>query len=172
MRTGILLLIKGLGRGGAEQLLVDSAPRFDTDRFRYEVVYLLPWKNALVGDLQSAGLLVHSHSPVSGVGARMALPGIRMVSTEHNVWDRYHRATYWGNVLTFPRNDHVFAVSEEVRASVRYPRPLRFLRVPPVETLYHGVNVDRVQSWDGVGGVREELGIPEGAPVMGTVGNL
>ena len=30
-----------------------------------------------------------------------------------------------GNVLTFPRNDHVFAVSDEVRRSIRYPRPLR-----------------------------------------------
>ena len=33
----VLVLIKGLGRGGAEQLLVNAAPYFDRSRFDYEV---------------------------------------------------------------------------------------------------------------------------------------
>ena len=36
MTHRILLLIKGLGRGGAEQLLVNSAAYTDRDRFGYE----------------------------------------------------------------------------------------------------------------------------------------
>ncbi|MGH2664057.1 MAG: glycosyltransferase [Actinomycetota bacterium] len=196
----ILLLIKGLGRGGAEQLLLSAASHLDRDRFEYEVAYLLPWKNALVGSLEKTGMpvhcldgargpgwltrlrdlvrrrrieLVHSHSPLPAVGSRLALPArMRRVYTEHNVWDRYHRATYWANVLTFPRSDHVFAVSEQVRESIRYPRGLRSRRMPPVETLYHGLDPDAVSGWDGPNGIRQELGIPDDAPVVGTVANF
>ncbi|MGH2572281.1 MAG: glycosyltransferase [Actinomycetota bacterium] len=198
----ILLLIKGLGRGGAEQLLVNAARYLDTSRFSYEVAYLLPWKDALVSELEEANLpvhclhggrgpgwlsrlrrlvrdrqidLVHSHSPIAAVGARLALgrrPAVRRVYTEHNVWERYHRATYWANLLTFPRSDHVFAVSEHVALSIRYPAALRFRRMPPVETRYHGIDPQAVSSWPSPDGIREELGIPESAPVVGTVANF
>ncbi len=69
-----------------------------------------------------------------------------LVTTEHNVWERYHRATYWANAVTFPRNDHVFAVSEEVRDVDPLPEGLRrFRRTPPLETLHHGIDLDRVR---------------------------
>jgi glycosyltransferase involved in cell wall biosynthesis len=197
----VLILIKGLGRGGAEQLLVNAATYRDAAEFDYEVAYLLPWKDALVRDLEVAGLavgcldgargvawirrlralvehrridLVHIHSPYPAIGARIGLQGcrVRLVCTEHNVWQRYHRATYWGNALTFPLNDHVFAVSNRVRASIRYPKPLRGRRMPPVETLYHGPDPSissRIARGDSL---REELGIPKEAPVVGTVANF
>jgi glycosyltransferase involved in cell wall biosynthesis len=196
----ILLLIKGLGRGGAEYLLAAAVRRGDRERFLYEVAYLLPWKDALVSDIEALGVqvhcleggrgvawvgrmrslvqdrglrLVHAHSPYPAVAARMALPGgTRLVYTEHNVWPRYRWPTYWGNLLTFGRNDHVFAVSDQVRASVRYPAALRSLPMPPVETLYHGVDVDEVGSGGSPDGVRAELGIPADAPLVGTVGSL
>jgi hypothetical protein len=41
-RHRILVLIKGLGLGGAERLIVDSLPYLDRDRFEYELGYLLP----------------------------------------------------------------------------------------------------------------------------------
>lgn len=198
--TGVLLLIKGLGRGGAEQLLVSASRHLDTGRFRYEVAYLLPWKDALVGALGAAGLpahcldggrgvgwvgrlrdlvrdrrfdVVHAHSPIPAVAARAALPrAVRNVYTEHNLWPRYHRATYWANLLTFGRNDHVFAVSDEVRASIRYPRALNGLRRPPVETLYHGLDWSAIPPAASRDEARAELGIPADAAVVGTVGNL
>jgi glycosyltransferase involved in cell wall biosynthesis len=198
----VLLLIKGLGRGGAEQILASSAPYLDTTRFRYEVAYLLPHKCALVGDLQAAGLevhclegtsgagwvgrlrrlvrereidLIHLHSPYPAVGARIGLRGPgrpRIVTTEHIGWEFYRRATYWPNLLTFFRNDHAFAVSDQVRRSIRYPAPLRSLPMPPLETLHHGLDLDAVARWSGPDGVREELGVPEEAPVIGTVANF
>jgi len=197
----ILLLIKTLNRGGAEQLLVSSAPYLDRSRFAYEVAYLLPTYDAMVATLEAAGLpvrcldgargvgwirrlealvrerevdLVHVHSPYAAIGARIRLQGRsvpRIVYTEHSVWEGYRRATYWGNLLTFPRNDHVFAVSEHVRASLRYPRPLS-LRMPPVETLYHGVDPNRLPSSVEPDDVRRELGIPGGAPVVGCIANF
>ncbi len=200
MRT-ILLLSKGLARGGAEQLLVNAAPYGDASRFRYEVAYLLPELDAVAPDLRRAGFrvtciggaqgtrwmarlrrlvherridLVHAHSPYAAIGARLALRrrDVRLVYTEHNVWESYHRATYWGNLLTYFRNDHVFAVSDQVRRSARYPRTLRFLPMPPVEVLYHGIDPAAREAWGSSDGVRAELGIPEGVPVVGMVGSF
>jgi glycosyltransferase involved in cell wall biosynthesis len=186
----VLVVIKGLGRGGAEQLLASAAPYLDRERHRYQFAYLLPWKDSLVPELTGAGFpvhcldgahgagwvgrlrallrrqriqLVHAHSPVAAAGARLvAGRGTRVVYTEHNLWSRYHRATFAANLATFPRNDHVFAVSEMVAASIRYPAPLRLLPMPAVPAVVVGE----------ADGVRDELGIPGDAPVIGSVANF
>jgi glycosyltransferase involved in cell wall biosynthesis len=195
----VLVLIKGLGRGGAEQLLVSGAPYLDRERFRYRFAYLLPEKDSLVPELRRAGLpvdcldgaggpgwvgrlrellrrervgLVHAHSPVAAAAARVvAGRHTRVVYTEHNVWSRYHRATRAANLTTFPRNDHVFAVSDMVRDSIRYPGPMRLLPMPPLETLRHGLDPATAAAWEG-DGVRAELGIPEDAPLIGCIANF
>jgi glycosyltransferase involved in cell wall biosynthesis len=196
----VLVLIKGLGRGGAEFLVLSAMRYRDPDRFRYRVAYLLPSKDALVPELRAVDVptvclngargagwvrrlrrllreeridVVHAHSPLPAMGARLvAGRRTRLVYTEHNLWQRYHRATYWGNAVTYPRNDLVFAVSEEVRRSIRYPRALSFLRMPPVETLYYGVEPTILERAPRPDGVREEFGIPPGVPLVGTVANL
>ncbi|HEX6230667.1 MAG TPA: glycosyltransferase [Actinomycetota bacterium] len=200
MSARVLTLIKGLGRGGAEQLLASAVPYVDRTRFQFEVAYLLPWKDALVSELRDAGLrvtcldgargvawigrlrrlvrerridLLHNHSPYTAIGSRVGLGRrIRRVYTEHNTWDRYHPLTRWGNMLTLHRVDHVFAVSDHVRDSIRYPAGLRWIRRPPVESLYHGIDPAAVATWAGGDGVRRELGVPEDAPVVGTVANF
>jgi glycosyltransferase involved in cell wall biosynthesis len=184
----VLHLIKGLGRGGAEQLLASTTRHLDRSRFTCEVAYLLPARDDLAGELAGQGVvvhcldgpgwplklrrlarardvdLVHAHSPYAAAGARVALPRrLPLVYTEHNVWESYRRPTYWANRLTYARNDHVFAVSERVRAS------LRPLRMPPAETLYHGYDPTRLGAADGA---RAALGIPADAPVVGTVANF
>lgn len=198
--NGVLLLIKGLGRGGAEQLLASAAPHLDRTRWEYEVAYLLPWKDALVSEVGGTGLpvhclgrspgwvarlrnlvrereidIVHAHSPVPAIGARLALPRRgkpRLVYTEHNVWERYHPATFWGNALTFGRNDHVFAVADDVRASIRYPAPLVRRPMPMIETLHYGVDPTAISEPSPRAAVLEELGIPSSARVVGTVANF
>jgi len=198
----IVILIKGLGRGGAEQLLVSAARHLNTSRFGYRIAYLLPWKDALVNDLNDAGVrtvclggsdgfgwvgrlrelviadnidLVHSHSPYAAVGARLAFRGPRrprQVYTEHNLWSRYHAATYWANLLTFPRSDHVFAVSQHVLESIRYPSALGWMRYPPSETLYHGIDSATIIERASRDRVRVEFGIGAHDPVVGTVANF
>jgi len=98
--VGVLLLIKGLGVGGAERLLERAIPYLDRDRYDYHVAYLLPWKDALVPAFRAAGLpvsclefhrggilsagrrlatlvrregisLIHAHLPVAGILARL-----------------------------------------------------------------------------------------------------
>ena len=73
-RPRVLWAIKGLGRGGAEQLLVSAARVADHDRFSYEVCYLLPHKNHLVPALAQEGVLVH------GLGEPGTRPRVRRES--------------------------------------------------------------------------------------------
>jgi glycosyltransferase involved in cell wall biosynthesis len=86
--------------------------------------------------------VIHAHSPILAVAARIALPKTPLIYTEHNEWSRYRAPTYVANLLTYGANDHVFAVSDAVRASIRYPRGLRWRRMPTVETLYHGPSLE------------------------------
>jgi glycosyltransferase involved in cell wall biosynthesis len=199
----VLWLMKGLGLGGAERLLALMAPKLDPERFEVEVAYLLPWKNAFVPDLERAGIgvtcldarrtvdprwvvrlrkllaarridLVHTHSPVPAAAARLLVAEqVRLLHTEHNVWDRYRWPTYAANAATYGRNDAVLAVSDGVADSVRRPRWLPTASYPPVETLLHGVDIDDARRGpEARHAARERLGLPADVPVIGNVANL
>ena len=49
----MLWLVKGLGPGGAERLLVAAAATHDRSEFSFEAAYLLPWKDHLVAELEA-----------------------------------------------------------------------------------------------------------------------
>ena len=193
----VLYLIKGLGRGGAEQSILNGVRYHDTSRFTYELAYLMPQMNELAPEFEAFGVrlhrlggkggswvralrslvrereidVVHAHSPLAAAGARVGLRGLaRVVYSEQNVWDAYHPATRWANMITFPLNDHVLAVSDHVRRSMRYPRGLP-LRMPPVSVVHHGLDWDAVARWSVPDGARATLGLPPDAPVVGTVAN-
>ena len=59
-RRRILVLIKCMGHGGAEQLVVSMMRRRDRERFDYEVAYILEDRDTLVPQLREAGVAVHS----------------------------------------------------------------------------------------------------------------
>jgi glycosyltransferase involved in cell wall biosynthesis len=200
--TRVLQLIKGLDRGGAERLLVDALRYRDTNAFDHEVAYISHGHGAMLPSIEELGIpthclegdrgpawigrlrslvaersidVVHVHSPYAAIGARLAWRRTehpRIVYTEHNMWESYHPATRWGNLLTFPRNDFVFAVSEHVRGSIRYPAPLSRRRMPQVETLLHGIDRLAIMRQATLDGVREEFGIESDAPVIGCVANF
>jgi glycosyltransferase involved in cell wall biosynthesis len=119
--------------------------------------------------------LVHTHSPVPAVAARLLL-GPRppaLVHTEHNVWRRYHRATYLANALSYSRNAAVIAVSQAVARSVKAPRILPRLRLPPVETVLHGIDGAAAPNGPAARAHgRSLLGLHDADPVLGTVGNF
>jgi glycosyltransferase involved in cell wall biosynthesis len=56
----ILQVIKSLGRGGAEKLLVDMVANGDKQSFEYEVAYVLSAENSLVPAIRNGGTPVHS----------------------------------------------------------------------------------------------------------------
>ena len=53
----VLWLIKGLGPGGAEQLLLLAAGAIDRDRFTYRLAYVRPDKTHLVPEFEALGLV-------------------------------------------------------------------------------------------------------------------
>lgn len=55
----VLVVAKGLGRGGTERLLVSGLAHLDPRRFQVEVAYVLPWKDALVPEVRAHGVPVH-----------------------------------------------------------------------------------------------------------------
>jgi glycosyltransferase involved in cell wall biosynthesis len=199
----VLWLIKGLGPGGAERLLVDAAPFVDRDRFDVECAYLLPWKDHLAADLVAAGVptrcldvrrawspgwarrladvirlerfdLIHAHLPSAGVGARRASARLgagrpAVVYTEHNTWDRYRVPTRRLNARTFGRNDAVIAVSGGVAASIAPAAAAgTTVTVIPNGVDAAGIRGRALTPAD----ARARLGLPDGVPVVGTVGGI
>ena len=78
----VLALIKGLGPGGAERLLVSEARVRDRDAFTVEVAYLLPWKTQLVGDLEDLGVRTRCLGVRQAQDPRWLLRLRRLLATE------------------------------------------------------------------------------------------
>ena len=201
MSIRVLWLTKGLGRGGAERLLVGMARRLDRGRVDVEVAYMLPWKDALVPELAATDVrthclgarsafdvrwamrlrrlvetsgfdIVHTHAPHPGIGARLFVPAsVPIVHTEHNTWDRYRPVTRWGNAATYRRNAAVIAVSQAVADSIR-PWQVGSRPAPRVDVVHHGADLPVVPAGRSRAAPRELLGLDPGALVVGTVGNL
>ncbi len=187
----MLVFIKGLGIGGAERLIAESAPYWDRERFDYRVAYVLPWKDQLVPELEQHGIevrclgspggigpttlvrlrrmirqervdLVHAHLPTTGIAARLASP-VPVVYTEHNLADSYRWPTRPLNQLTYRRNRAAIAVSEAVAATIAGFGA-------PVHTITNGVSARREEGE--AGSARRELGITPDRPLIVHVGNI
>lgn len=196
----VLWLVNGLGRGGAEQLLLSLARAMDPSRINIDVAYRLPHKDALVGALEATGAkvhclsgpslgglgwplnlrrlidrgnydVVHTHSPLVGSVARfVSPPGTQLVHTEHNMWDRYRLPTRLANAATIHRNTRVWAVSRGVAESVR-----PFFSRPHslhVEILHHGLDTSTPHTEHSRSLSRDLLGVDHDDFVVGTVGSM
>lgn len=142
----VIHLIKGLGPGGAERLIVNQLQTADPT-IEYSVLRLIGHKDHLVPGVEAAGAtslligggrfwplalrkklatlaphVVHAHSPVLAVAARLLVATTRLdivvVTTEHNRWPRHHRLTRFANKLTARLDNARLAVSEDVRTSM------------------------------------------------------
>jgi glycosyltransferase involved in cell wall biosynthesis len=188
----VLVLVWGLGIGGAEKLISEGARHFDRTSFDYHVAYVLPWKDQLVGEIEAAGIpvscigghkgrlgaavlnlrrlarqtpfdLIHAHLPSAGAAARLANVA-PVVYTEHNLVGSYRRAVRELNRRTYVRNRTVIAVSEPVAESLAgYPGP-----APQV--IPNGVTVTVTDAE--VEAVKDELGLEPGEKLAVHVGNI
>lgn len=190
-RAKVVILIKGLGIGGAERLVSEAVAFWDRDRFDYRVAYLLPWKDQLVAEITGAGVevdqigngrvglntwrelraylkrsrpdLVHAHLPSTGILARLTSRA-PVIYTEHNVVSSYRQPTRLLNRLTYGRNSRLITVSGAVAESVAgYPGPGPIV-VP------NGVSV--AVSDEDRRAAREELGISDSTVMIIHVGNI
>lgn len=195
----MLWLVKGLGQGGMERLLVTHARFGDHERFDYQAAFLVPRPHSVTAELIDLDVpvhqlgdgsgsvsfvrdlrrlltreridVVHAHSPMPASFARPVARTVRQrprfVYTEHNRWSRYSAMTRVANRMTYGLNDQSFAVSEECTETM--PVAVR----QRVEVVIHGVDVDAVRTLRSERSrMRAELGIEEGAVVVGTVANL
>ncbi len=187
----ILVLIKGLGIGGAERLIAESATFWDRSAYTYRVAYIVPWKDQLVPDLESQGIdvscvggarggpvtstirlrslvadwkprLIHAHLPYSGILARFIGPPV--VYTEHNMVDSYRWATRAINRMTYGRNAAVTAVSGEVARSIRRYPGRKAVIIPNGITFEPGIRHRHE--------VRSELGLDTDDELVVHVGNI
>jgi glycosyltransferase involved in cell wall biosynthesis len=196
----VLWLIKGLGAGGAETLLVSFARGADRQRFHFTAAYVLDWKTALAPALEQAGVDVHC------LGARDArdlrwLLALRRYLRTHRV-DVIHvhsplvAALSRLVLLTLRNRPPVVSTEHNTWASHgRYTRVLNRLTyrldkahisvsdvvqasLPPrlrtsTEVIVHGVEVRAIRDQlDQRDAVRDEFGLTEGQVAVCTVANL
>lgn len=172
----VLLVIKGLGRGGAERLLASGLRYIDPARFNVEVAYLLPWKDALVPDLRAQGVtvhllesrrafdvrwafalrrlvrerridLVHTHMPFVGVGARLVVPR-RDAQLMHT------EHNLWSRYRAPTRVANLLTISrnrEVIAVSAAVASSMQIpgwlpLSLPHVEIVRHGADLSSVRS--------------------------
>ena len=192
----VLHIIKSLGRGGAETLLPETLKIHNKNKFEFYYIYFLPWKDQLVNEIESNGGdvscfqaknnielilkyreivefcdvnkvdVIHGHLPWAGFVGRIVhfKTKIPVLYTEHNMQERYHFATKFLNKISFNFQNIAFGVSQEVTKSI-------IENIKPnikVETLLNGVNTNHYKP-ENQSTVRQELGIPENATLIGNV---
>jgi glycosyltransferase involved in cell wall biosynthesis len=139
-------LVKGLGPGGAERLIVNQLLTSSSD-IEYTVARILKGKHHLVQEIEATGArtvvvpggrfwplglrsllrstrpdIVHAHSPVMAGVVRLLRAtgqvGSKLITTEHNRWPRHHPLTRELNKRTARFDDVRIAVSHDVRDSM------------------------------------------------------
>lgn len=197
-RIRVLWLIKGLGPGGAEQLLKLTARAIDQQAFHVRVGYLRPDKTHLVPDLQAAGIqpellrsgvggswvlplraamagadVVHAHSPVLAGVARLLRPTLPRSRRPALVYTEHNEWTSHRR-LTRVFNGLTAGLDDAHWAVSRQVRDTiwPWLR-SGYEVLIHGIDTAGVARDPGTRDrVRHELGLEPSAVVGITVANL
>lgn len=201
-RIRVLWLIKGLGPGGAEQLLVNHAEVRDRERFEIEAAYLVPWKNHLVPRLQAAGVPAVCLDGPREWDLRWA-NRLRALLRDGSFDVLHVHSPYVAGVTrvlvrTLPHDRRPALVYTEHNRWPRHSRATRLLNwatmrlddvdlsvaddvratmpaslQPRVEVLEHGVVVEEVRAMARHRDeVRAELGIDGSEVVFGTVANF
>lgn len=199
-RIHVVHVIKGLGRGGAENLLPQTI-RAGSDRFRYSVGYFLPGKDALTREIEAAGApvhcfgassapgilasvprlsawldeirpdVVHGHLPLAGVAARAA-GRLNRVPVIYTEHNLQERY----HPITRRANAFTWGWQRQVVAVSR--EVARSIRrnlgdEVPVTIVRNGIELDRTAPPpEDVLAVRRWLDLPVGTPVIGTVAVL
>jgi glycosyltransferase involved in cell wall biosynthesis len=198
----VLWLIKGLGPGGAERLLVEHAEGGDRDRIRYEAAYLLDWKQHLVHELAELGVtthglgvrsefdlrwvtrlnrllrrepfdVIHAHSPMVAAIGRLLVRALPRARRPAFVYTEHNRWPSYKPV-TRAANHFTFGLDDAHFAVSRDVRDSVAPRYRPgVEVVIHGVNVSRVQAeFAHRDDTRRELGVEPDEVLVITVANL
>ncbi len=196
----VLWLIKGLGPGGAESLLVSTARAVDHARFHIEVGYVRSDKDQLALELEALGVathvlgengprswpgglrqlllagdfdVVHAHAPLlAGVGRLV----VRSLPRDRRPFVLYTEHNEWGSYGPPTRmlNAITARLDDHRWAVSRRVRNSMWSAISrDSEVLVQGIEFERfLPTLDARERIRKELGIPAGAVVACTVANL
>lgn len=94
----ILHIIKSLGRGGAETLLVENLRLNHGDRYHFQYLYFLPWKNQLVTELENAGGAVVCLPAKSNLAMFLKVPALVRYLKQEQI-DLVHAHLPWAGIV-------------------------------------------------------------------------
>jgi glycosyltransferase involved in cell wall biosynthesis len=195
----VLWVIKGLGPGGAEHLLVDLARHADRERFRYRCVYLMPSKDHLVPALREQDVevsclgmrsdadarwmwrlrhviardrprVVHAHLPYAAVGSRVAVRSFGHRRPRMISTEHNTLGRYRAQTRWA---DRATLPLDDRTIAVSRSVSASIPRPRRIDVIPNGIDVERLRSrvleQDAA---RRSLGLPPDAPVVGTIGGI
>ncbi len=197
----VLWLVKGLGPGGAERLLVAAAGHHDRTAFEISCAYLLPWKQQLAPELEALGVattcldvrderdvrwatrlrrllrehpvdVLHAHSPYpAGIGRLVT----RTLPARVRPRSMYTLHNTWGS---FARPTRVLngvtmrLDAADISVSRQAHSTLPAHLQARAEVLVHGIDLGAARAQADRDGARRELGLTAHEVVFGTVANF
>ena len=197
----ILWLVKGLGPGGAERLLVAAAGHHARDEFDITCAYLLPWKQQLAPELEALGVstvcldvrderdirwsarlrrllvaqpvdVMHLHSPYpAGIG-RLVTRTLPRRTRPRTIYTLHNT---WGSFARPSRVLNGWTMpmdAADLSVSVQAHATLPPRLAARTEVLVHGIDLDAVGALADREGARRELGLGSDDMVFGTVANF
>ena len=195
----VLHLIKSLGRGGAETLLVETLTAHDKNNFSFHYIYFLPWKNQLVAELELAGgivsnspainnlriifnfneiiryikqnniQIIHCHLPWAGFLGRL----IHYKTGIPVIYSEHNKQERYHFLTRFINKLTFNAQSLAIAVSNDVKTSIHNLIHPkvPVKTIFNGINTEKYRRNNNAGlKIRSDLGIAADALVIGSLG--
>ena len=192
-------LVKGLGPGGAERLVVTQAIGADPARHRHDVVHLLAHKDHLVPELTDAGIevrcldarreldprwvvrlrrdlvddpvdVVHAHSPVVAAVARSLIRTLPARRRPAMVTTEHNR---WPRHRRATRWANRLTIGlDDATLAVSDDVRASMRGRDDIRTVVHGVDLAAVRAAADRPGVRDELGVAHDETLVVCVANL
>ena len=198
----VLWLIKGLGPGGAEQLLVNQARARDRDGFVVHAAYLVPVKRHLVPALEAEGVgvtaldaprewdprwawrlrtllqdrsidVVHVHSPYVAAVARLVVRMLPRRSRPAVVYTEHNRWPRHRPLTRWANRLTIGLDDVDLAVSEDVRRSMPARVAARTVVVVHGIDVTRVRARaDERPQARAALGVADDELVVGIVANL
>jgi glycosyltransferase involved in cell wall biosynthesis len=201
-RLQVLWMIKGLNAGGAEMLLLNQARAAAHDRVVYEAGYLVPWKDALIPDLEAAGVptvlfsctrewdlrwagqlrrhlrrhpidVVHVHSPYVAAVVRLVVRTLPRAGRPAVVYTEHNE---WDRHKRLTRTANRLTIGlddADFAVSDQVRTSMTAPAADAVEVLVHGIDLATTAAHRSERDeVRAELGIAPDEVVVGIVANF
>ena len=196
--TTVRHLVKGLGPGGAERLIVAQITAPSTG-VGHTAAYLVPEKDHLVPELREAGVdpvclddssgpgwvlrlrallrdeptdVVHVHSPAVAAVVRVVARTLPRAKRPVIVGTEHNRWPRHHPLTRLANRLTIRLEAATIAVSDDVASTVRGARAGQLRTVIHGIDLDAVRATTDRSAVRTELGLPEDAFVFVCVANL